>query len=174
MDVPWQRRRVPATDTTGAVLTVAATGEVVPCVLRVPTPGRPAREATTFIFEPVLAGPPATINNWLPNTGTAASSIVTSCSGAQAPTLTCWKATDGKLLFNNRSPGSSTDAGWDGKPAKGSATEWIEFDLGDAPHKIDRIGIYSVAKTDDPQFFPLHNPGNVAVFASFYIQTKIL
>ena len=157
--VPWQRRRVPSTDTTDAVLTVADTGAVVANVVRAPAPnGVSSAEALTFVFEPV-----ATVDDgWLLNNGSAASSIVTSCSGAQRPTLACWKAADGKLLFDDRSP--ATDEGWDGAVQSGTHTEWIEFDLG-AGEPIDRVGVYSVSKSEDPQWYPTHNPANVSVLS---------
>ena len=161
--VPWQRRRVPDTDATDTVL-VAATGKVVANALRAPEPGVPTREATTFVFEPVLAGDspaPDGPDGWLINSGTAQQSIVSGCSGAQRQSLACWKAADGKLLFSDN---SGNDQGWDGATQPGTDTEWIEFDLGQT-EPIDRVGVYSVDKSDDPQWFPTHNPGQVLVLA---------
>ena len=161
--VPWQRRRVPDTDATDTVL-VAATGKVVANVLRAPVPGVPTREATTFVFEPVLAGDspaPDGPDGWLVNSGTAQQSIVSGCSGAQRQSLACWKAADGKLLFSDN---SGNDQGWDGATQPGTDTEWIEFDLGQS-EPIDRVGVYSVDKSDDPQWFPIHCPGQVVVLA---------
>ncbi len=160
--IPWKRRQIPATDSTNAVLTVASTGEVIANVLRAPAAdGVASREAMTFVFEPVLAGGDDD-DNWLENNGTAQRSIVTNCSGAQRGTLACWKAADGKLLFSDT---GSDDEGWDGKTQAGTATEWIEFDLG-KHEPIDRVGIYSVAQSEDPQWFPKHNPNEVALFTS--------
>jgi hypothetical protein len=165
-DVPWQRRSIPAPNTTNVVLTVASTGAIVPNVLRAPVPGAASsREALAFVFEPQ---PAAAEVRWLPNTGTSASdSIVTNCSGAQRPTLGCWKAADGKLLF--RDTAAATDEGWDGKLDAGlgnGTTEWIEFDLGSAAaaaHAVDRVALYSVAQSEDPTWFPQHNPAAVVL-----------
>eukprot|EP00937_MAST-01D_sp_MAST-1D-sp2_P004808 g4808.t1 len=172
VDIPWQRRQVPDPDRTNVVITVASSGAVVSNALRAPVPGAAnSREALGFVFEPVAAAP---ASNWIANNGTAAASIVTGCSGAQRPTLDCWKAVDGLLLFNDASPRS--DQGWDGK-AEANGTEWIEFDLGGAAAAvaggegqpgllpIDRVGLYSVARADDPKWFPQHNPAEVKLFA---------
>ena len=97
---------------------------------------------------------------WIPNNGTATDNIITNCSGAQRPTLACWKAVDGLLLFNDDQP--STDQGWDGAAEPGTTTEWLEVDLGqDNIGKVDRVGIYSVDQSDDPKWFPNHDPDKV-------------
>ena len=89
--VPWQRRHIPDTDSTNAVLTLASTGEVVANVLRAPVANIASREAMHFIFEPSIVSAGGD-DNWLNNNGTADRSIVTNCSGAQRVTLACWKA----------------------------------------------------------------------------------
>ena len=51
--IPWQRRRVPDTDSTDLVLTVASTGEVVKNAVRAPALGaNSSREAITIVFQP--------------------------------------------------------------------------------------------------------------------------
>ena len=73
---------------------------------------------------------------------------------------------DLSTVINNEhvSDNSGNDQGWDGATQPGTDTEWIEFDLGQT-EPIDRVGVYSVDKSDDPQWFPTHNPGQVVVLA---------
>lgn len=167
--VPWQRRAVPNTTTTAAVLTVASTGTVVGNVVRAPAgPGITDSEALTFVFMPTAEGapppPPPGPNKdgWVVNSGTATKSIVTACSGSQTKDgLACWKAVDGKMLFNDQ-PGKKLE-GWDGLAGPGGV-EWLEMDLGAAPTSpMNRFGIYSVSKGDDPQWWPTHNPKDVSL-----------
>lgn len=167
--IPWQRRAVPNTTTTAAVLTVASTGKVVGNVVRAPAgPGIKDSEALTFVFMPTAesGAPPVppgpNKDGWVVNSGTAADSIVTSCSGSLGggSSWPCWKAVDGKILFNDA---SQPYEGWDGLAGPGGV-EWLEMDLGNVPGTpVDRFAIYSVSKGDDPQWWPTHNPKDVSL-----------
>ena len=186
--VLWQRRPVPPTNTTAAVLTIAATGEVVGNAVRAPAgPGISDSEALIFVFEPTAPGdgpsppsPPPTADGWQLNTGTAARSILTGCSGQSSGDNQCWKAVDGKMEFNDAGGGE----GWDGKPdtKHGAGVEWLELDLcpsssssssssgvslpGSAEAApVTKFGLYSVSKADDRQWFPVHNPAAVMLLA---------
>ena len=162
--VPWQRRATPNASATDAVLTVAATGAVVANVVRAPAgPGIPESEAAIFVFEPATLAPPPPMpppgpgaDGWVANGGTAAQSIVTACSGAQASVYACWKAVDGKLLFNDA---GGAPEGWDGKPGE-DGVEFLELDLGRSV-AVDRFAVYAVGKHEDAEWFPQHNPAAV-------------
>jgi hypothetical protein len=166
--VPWQRRAVPNATTTAAVLTVASTGAVVANAVRAPAgPGISDSEALTFIFMPTAEGaaptppgpptPPGE-DGFVRNHGTASRSIVTSCSGAMAG-CECWKAVDGKMLFND---GGGAAEGWDSQTQDGVG--WLEMDLGSVPPTpVTKFGVYSVSQADDRRWFPVHNPRGVAL-----------
>eukprot|EP01047_Picozoa_sp_COSAG01_P052757 COSAG01_NODE_5582_length_4168_cov_2.695257_1_plen_382_part_00 len=165
--VPWQRRAVPNATTTAAVLTVASTGAVVANAVRAPAgPGISDSEALTFIFMPMAEGAapappgpptPPGADGFVRNHGTASRSIVTSCSGAMAG-CECWKAVDGKMLFND---GGGAAEGWDSQTQDGVG--WLEMDLGSVPPTpVTKFGVYSVSQADDRRWFPVHNPRGVS------------
>ncbi len=146
---------------------MASSGDVVRNVVRSPAgPSIRDSEALTFVFMPTAEGgvPPAppgpNKDGWIVNHGTAAKSIVTACSGSQGDSWPCWKAADGKILFND-APGRPSE-GWDGAAGK-DGIEFLEMDLGVVPATpVDRLAIYSVSKGDDPQWWPIHNPKDVS------------
>eukprot|EP01052_Picozoa_sp_SAG31_P023313 SAG31_NODE_1914_length_6931_cov_6.490340_7_plen_896_part_00 len=156
--IPWQRRAVPNATTTAAVLTLASSGATIANAVRAPAgPGVADSEALTFVFMPTARGlPPAPgpqptpgADGFVRNRGTASSSIVTSCSGQQAG-CDCWKAVDGKMLFNN----AGGAEGWDSVTQGGIG--WLEMDLGGVPATpVTKFGVYSVSQTEDHQWFPV-------------------
>ena len=127
----WRRRPIPNASATDVVITNAATGDVVHNAVRAPAgPGIDAGEALVILFEPLYTTPPPSPpsppapsgTQWIENTGTSASSIVRGCSGAYDVGTACWKAVDGRVLFNS---GGGTQEGWDGSPAPSTTVEWL-------------------------------------------------
>ena len=76
----------------------------------------------------------------------------------------CWKAVDGKMLFND---GGGNPEGWDGLARLSEdLVEFLEMDLGSVPATpVVKFGVYSVTKAEDEPWFPTHNPANVTLLA---------
>ena len=168
--IPWQRRAVPNATTTAAVITVASTGTVVANAVRAPAgAGISDSEALTFVFMPTQADagpvpppPGPDPGGFVVNRGTAAKSIVTKCSGALAG-CDCWKAADGKMLFND----AGGAEGWDARTEQ--EVSWLEMDLGSVPATpVTKFGVFSVSRADDPQWFPPRGETDTRGFRGLY------
>ena len=101
-------------------------------------------EGIDIIWEPLVVQD----NGGIPNHGTASSSIVASCSGANNNGNACWKVADGVHEFTTFSQG------WDASENQA----WIVFDLQDAGKtKMTGLLVDGVTKGDD-EHYPAHNP----------------
>eukprot|EP00039_Didymoeca_costata_P002367 m.59698 g.59698 ORF g.59698 m.59698 type:complete len:1227 (-) comp11265_c0_seq1:74-3754(-) len=156
VDVMWRRRPTPNSSTTNCVLTVASSGEQVDNIVRTQINSSiTMQEGASFVFEPVVTGEDM---DWIANSGTASNSIVTSCSGADGAENPCWKAVDGVYEFSYGGSGE----GWNAN----GGNETLYFDLGKMNETVSGFGIWSMMRSEDPQWYPVHDPGVVSLSTS--------